>query len=196
MVTRDPSRGDDPTRAMPTTGSPTTGGTGYNRQGADSSTTTGVSSTTYSPHTDVTGYSTGQPGSTTHSEEGMTERVAETAEHARERATEMADHARERAGEVLTTATDTVDAQRDTVAGGLDTVATQLRDRAEMIPGGERTTHIAQTAADRIEGVSGYVREHEVSDMMTDLETLVRAHPMESLAVALAAGFLVGRMFK
>jgi ElaB/YqjD/DUF883 family membrane-anchored ribosome-binding protein len=108
----------------------------------------------------------------------------------------VAGQAREKATETLSHATEAADAQRDTVAGGLDTVATQLRDRAEMIPGGDRTTQIAQTAAERVEGVSTYVRDHEVSDMMSDLETVVRTHPMESLAVALAAGFLVGRMFK
>jgi ElaB/YqjD/DUF883 family membrane-anchored ribosome-binding protein len=51
-------------------------------------------------------------------------------------------------------------------------------------------------AADRLEDVSGYMREHEVSDMMSDLESLVRSHPTESLVVALAAGFLLGRALK
>jgi ElaB/YqjD/DUF883 family membrane-anchored ribosome-binding protein len=188
MVTRDPSRGnDDPTSSMPTTG------TGYNRQGTDP--TTGATSTTYSPHTDVTGYSTEQP-STTGGDASMTEKATAAAEQAREKASDVAGQARERAGEAVHAATQTVDAQRDTVAGGLDTVATQLRDRAETIPGGDKTTQLAQTAADRIEGASGYLRQHEVSDMMSDLETVVRAHPTESLVIALAAGFLVGRMFK
>jgi ElaB/YqjD/DUF883 family membrane-anchored ribosome-binding protein len=40
------------------------------------------------------------------------------------------------------------------------------------------------------------MREHEVSDMMTDVEGFVRSHPTESLVIALAAGFMLGRAFK
>jgi ElaB/YqjD/DUF883 family membrane-anchored ribosome-binding protein len=133
----------------------------------------------------------------------MTDKASEVAGTAKEKASELTGTAREKASELTGTAreklsgtTDTIDAQRDTVAGGLDTVATQLRDRAETIPGGEKTTQVAQTAAAKLENASGYLREHEVSDMMTDVERLVRNHPTESLVVALAAGFLVGRMFK
>jgi ElaB/YqjD/DUF883 family membrane-anchored ribosome-binding protein len=115
----------------------------------------------------------------------MTGKVSEKANQAREQASHAAHEAQRK-----------VDAQRDTVAGGLGTVATQLRDRAETIPGGDKSTQVAQNAAQRIEGASEYVREHEVSEMMTDLERLVRTHPTESLVVAAAAGFLVGRMFK
>jgi ElaB/YqjD/DUF883 family membrane-anchored ribosome-binding protein len=71
-----------------------------------------------------------------------------------------------------------------------------LRDKAETIPGGDKTTQAAQMAADKMETASGYLREHEVSDMLTDVQTLVRQHPTESLVVALAAGFLLGRALK
>lgn len=126
----------------------------------------------------------------------MREKASDATEQARVKAGEAAHAAREQASEKLDAAQQSVDAQRDTVAGGLDTVATQLRERAEMFPGGDATTHAAQTAARGIESASGYVREHDVNQMMSDLERVVRSHPTESLVVALAAGFLVGRMFK
>lgn len=124
------------------------------------------------------------------------DKAAQAAETAKEKAGDATHAAREQASHAVHAATGKVDAQRDTVAGSLDTVATQLRERAEMIPGGERTTEAAQTAARGIESASGYVREHDVNDMMSDLERVVRSHPTESLIVALAAGFLVGRMVK
>lgn len=212
MVSRDPAQGDTNSTSPANPVNPATGtgahGHGYNRQPGDSTTVTGFGATdTYSPHADVSGYAastevggTGETDQTT----GVKDKVAGVAGSAastvsgaagtaKERATEMAGTARERVGDVAGTATQTLDAQRDTVAGSLDTVATTLRDRAEQIPGGEKTTVIAQTAADKIETASSYLREREVSDMMTDVETFVRSHPTESLVLALAAGFLLGR---
>jgi ElaB/YqjD/DUF883 family membrane-anchored ribosome-binding protein len=220
MVTRDPASGgsDDSTRAM-TTGGTGTSGSAYDRSGATVTGTTGTSgtsapgmagatgdaTTTYSPHGAGSGAldETQVSGSTDSSSGSMTDKASEMASTAKDKATELTGTARDKASELTGTAreklsgtTETIDAQRDTVAGGLDSVATQLRDRAETIPGGEKTTQIAQTAADKIETASGYVRETEVSDMMTDVEGFVRSHPTESLVIALAAGFLIGRAIK
>ena len=90
---------------------------------------------------------------------------------AKDKATDMAGTAKDKASELTDTAkeklsgaTESIDGQRDTVAGGLDSVATQLRDRAEMIPGGEKTTQIAQTAADKrkiMDGIDPKIDEME-----------------------------------
>jgi ElaB/YqjD/DUF883 family membrane-anchored ribosome-binding protein len=166
---------------------------------------TGDATTTYSPHGAGSGSlsETQVAGDTGSSGGSMTERASDMAGTARDKATDMAGTAKDKASELTGTAreklsgtTDAVDAKRDTVAGGLDTVATQLRDRAETIPGGDKTTQVAQTAAAKIETASGYLRETEVSDMMSDVEGFVRSHPTESLVIALAAGFLVGRAIK
>lgn len=205
------------------TGSNVTGTTGTSGTSAPGMAgTTGGSSTTYSPHgegsgslseTQVSGGTmsgmSGSGSSSTDSSSGSgsaKEKATEMAGTAKDKATEVAGTAKDKATELTSTAkeklsglsggTESIDAQRDTVAGGLDTVATQLRDKAETIPGGEKTTQIAQNAAEKIETASSYLRENEVSDMMTDVERLVRSHPTESLVVALAAGFLVGRAFK
>jgi ElaB/YqjD/DUF883 family membrane-anchored ribosome-binding protein len=143
---------------------------------------------TYSPYGDQSGG--GDTGA------GMKDKAADAASMAKDKATEMAGTASEKARQATGAATEKLDAQRDTVAGGLDTVATTLRDKAETIPGGDKTTQAAQTAADKLETASTYLRQHEVNDMMSDLETMVRTHPTESLVVALAAGFLLGRALK
>jgi ElaB/YqjD/DUF883 family membrane-anchored ribosome-binding protein len=47
-----------------------------------------------------------------------------------------------------------------------------------------------------MEATARYVREHDVQDMMADLENLVRRHPGQSLIAAATVGFLLGRAFK
>jgi len=223
MVTREPTPGgDDPNTTMKTGGSGTSG-SAYDRTGATVTGTTGTSgtsapgmagtaggsSTTYSPHGEGSGSlsETQVSGGTMSGMSGSGESSTDSgSSSAKDKATEMAGTAKDKASELTSTAreklsglsggTETIDAQRDTVAGGLDTVATQLRDKAETIPGGEKTTQIAQNAAEKIETASSYLRENEVGDMMSDVERLVRSRPTESLVVALAAGFLVGRAFK
>ena len=54
----------------------------------------------------------------------------------------------------------------------------------------------AHDAADKVEATAQYVRQHDVQDMMADLENLVRRHPGQSLIAAAAVGFLLGRAFK
>jgi ElaB/YqjD/DUF883 family membrane-anchored ribosome-binding protein len=114
----------------------------------------------------------------------------------KERAGQAADQAREKVGEAANTATHMVDERRGQASEVMDTAADQIRERGETLPGGERTTEMAAMAADKVESTSAYIRDHDVQDMMSDLETLVRQHPTQSLIAAAAAGFLVGRMLR
>jgi ElaB/YqjD/DUF883 family membrane-anchored ribosome-binding protein len=120
----------------------------------------------------------------------------DVASTAKDKAMDAAGTAKDKADKVVGQATQTVDQQRDSVAGGLDSVAGSLRERADQIPGGDKTTHMAENAADKIQSASGYLRENDVNDMMQDVQVFVRQHPTESLVMAAAAGFLVGRMLK
>jgi ElaB/YqjD/DUF883 family membrane-anchored ribosome-binding protein len=186
MSAQDPTR---TTHTDPTTATPraTTGGPDVQPYSASTSytSTDTLSSTSHSPYSDQTS-----------GEAGMKDKAVDAASTAKDKAAEMAGTAGDKAKQMTGAATDKLDAQRDTVAGSLDTVATTLRDKAETIPGGDKTTQAAQMAADKMETASGYLREHEVGDMLTDVQTLVRQHPTESLVVALAAGFLLGRALK
>ena len=116
---------------------------------------------------------------------------------------QVTDRAREKAGEAMDTARSglqqaeqRVDENRGRAADSMDEAAQKLHERADSVPGGERTTEIAHQAADHLQSASEYVREHDVSDMTSDLESFVRKHPAESLIVAAAAGFLVGKMLR
>jgi ElaB/YqjD/DUF883 family membrane-anchored ribosome-binding protein len=116
---------------------------------------------------------------------------------------QVADQAREKAGEAMDTARsgmqqaeERVDEKRGTAADSVDQAAQKLRERADSMPGGERTSEMATKAADRLESTATYVRDHDVSQMTSDLEGFVRQHPTESLIAAAAAGFLMGKMLR
>jgi ElaB/YqjD/DUF883 family membrane-anchored ribosome-binding protein len=88
------------------------------------------------------------------------------------------------------------DAGRERAAEGMHTAAEQVREKAEQLPGGERTGQIAHKAADTMESAAGYMREHDVNEMASDLQQIVRDHPREALIAAAAVGFLVGRAMR
>ena len=81
------------------------------------------------------------------------------------------------------------------VVGGLATVASTLHEKAESLPGGEKVTTMAHSAADKLSATADYVREHDVNSMMADVERLVKNNPGPSLLAAAVVGFLVGRTF-
>jgi len=87
------------------------------------------------------------------------------------------------------------DENRDAAARGLQTAASSLHQQAESLPGGEKVTGLAHSAADTLTSTADYVRGHDVNGMMTDLERLVKNNPGPSLLAAAALGFLVARTF-
>lgn len=88
------------------------------------------------------------------------------------------------------------DAGRERAAEGMQTAAEQVREKAEQLPGGERTGQMAQKAADKMESAAGYMREHDVNEMASDFQQIVRDHPREALIAAAAVGFLVGKAMR
>ena len=94
------------------------------------------------------------------------------------------------------TAVDKIDESRDTAAGGLEQAATALHGKAEGLPGGEKVTSLAHATADKLTSTADYVRDHDVNQMMADVETLFKNNPGRSLLAAAVIGFLVGRAFR
>jgi hypothetical protein len=101
----------------------------------------------------------------------------------------------DKVAETATQVKDTVDANRNVAAQGLEQAASTIRDKAGSLPGGDTVTDLAQTAADKLTATAGYVRETDVNTMMADVETLVKNNPGPALMAAAVVGFLVGRAF-
>jgi hypothetical protein len=69
------------------------------------------------------------------------------------------------------------------VAVGLDAVTSSVCD-------------LLEGAAERVDRASDYLRQHELKDLLRDLEGLARRRPAAFLAGGVAAGFVLARFFK
>jgi ElaB/YqjD/DUF883 family membrane-anchored ribosome-binding protein len=111
--------------------------------------------------------------------------VRDVAQRARKAAQSMTDVARD--------AATTIDESRSTAAAGLDSAASTLRDRADELPGGETARGVARATADRLSTGAEYMRTHDATRMMADIESIVKRNPGPAIAIAATFGFLLGR---
>jgi len=75
-----------------------------------------------------------------------------------ERLSDTAAQVKEKASNLGRTAADTIDENRDAAASGLDKAASTLHETAERLPGGEKVTGLAHSAADKLSSTADYVR--------------------------------------
>lgn len=92
-------------------------------------------------------------------------------------------------------AVDKIDDNRDSVAGGLETAASTLHEKAESLPGGEKVSGLAHSAADKLSTTADYVRQHDVNSMMADVQEMVKKNPGPALLLSAVLGFLLARAF-
>jgi ElaB/YqjD/DUF883 family membrane-anchored ribosome-binding protein len=78
-----------------------------------------------------------------------------------------------------------VERSRESAARLLETLAQKV--------GGNRAV---RTAATGVQRAAHYVQAHGVKDVATGIERVVRQRPAASIAVAVVAGFLVGRALR
>jgi ElaB/YqjD/DUF883 family membrane-anchored ribosome-binding protein len=88
-------------------------------------------------------------------------------------------------------ATSAIDGGKDTLARGIDSAAAKLRERADMLPGGEKIASAAYRAADVMETAADYVGERDIREIVAEMGQLVKKHPGATLLTAAAAGFLL-----
>ena len=112
-----------------------------------------------------------------------------------ERLSDTADELKDRASDFGRTAANSVDSSRDAAASGLHRAATALHEKASSLPGGERVSGMAHATAEKLSSTADYVRDNDVSRMMSDVGDLCKRNPGPSLLAAVVIGFLVGRAF-
>jgi ElaB/YqjD/DUF883 family membrane-anchored ribosome-binding protein len=63
-----------------------------------------------------------------------------------------------------------------------------------------KITDFGRKAAEQIDGrleaTANYLREHDLKEMVTDVQELAKKYPGQSLAAAAIVGFLIGRLFR
>ena len=112
-----------------------------------------------------------------------------------DRISDSATRLKDKASEFGRKASDAIDENIASAATGLDKAAATLHGRAESLPGVDKVSSLAHSAADKLSATAGYFREHDVDRIKEDLKTLVRNNPGPSLLVAGVIGFLLGRAF-
>lgn len=90
------------------------------------------------------------------------------------------------------------DERKGTAAETLGTVAGALRGAAQDLQQGEVTAlgTYADSAAQQLDKVAGYLRENDLKGLTRDTETFARRHPEVFLGGAFLAGLLAARFFK
>lgn len=58
----------------------------------------------------------------------------------------------------------------------------------------QQVSHYADEAIAGVRAASEYVRNNDLGAMRADLESQVRAHPIATIAIGVAAGFVLGKL--
>lgn len=141
---------------------------------------------------------------------GVVEQAQQVASQAvgqvQEKASQAFGQAKETSGQVVgqvsEQAVSRLSRQKEQAAAGLGSVAEVLRHTGEELRGQEGDA-ITQTAAQysevavsKIEAVSTYLREHEMSDVVRDVENFARREPVIFMGAAFLVGMLAARFLK
>jgi hypothetical protein len=104
---------------------------------------------------------------------------------------------REVAREAKDVARTKLDEGQQAAASGLGELAGCLRTAARQV--GERNgtvARVAESAAERLEQLSGTLRSKDLDTLVRDTESFARREPMVFLGAAMAAGFIAIRFLK
>ena len=115
-------------------------------------------------------------------------------EKAMDKASEMRGMASEKASEYSGKLHEGADAGVNRAAEGLEKAAVQLRDRAEN--GGGMQEKVGVRVADSLDKTSQYLRDHEATEIWSDVERFVQQHPMQAAVGAAVAGYVVAKVLK
>jgi hypothetical protein len=117
--------------------------------------------------------------------------VAAVGNQAKQVATDLAVQAKDKIGSEL-------DAQKDRAVGSIGHVAEALRETGRSMRTGDAAiaADYADRLADRIDELTGYVRNRPLSEIAADVEQLARREPALFFGGALAVGLVAGRFLK
>lgn len=130
-----------------------------------------------------------------------TDKVEEIAVKAQEKVSETASVAKEQAKRAATQVTEqaktTVDTRMSEVANELGSVANAVRQTSYEVAGeSETVARYGERIAEHLEGVSSYLNEKGVEDVLTDLQEFARRQPAVFLGGAFMLGMVVGRFVR
>lgn len=123
--------------------------------------------------------------------------VAQTAkDQGREVVGEAKRQARNLYGEARNTLTTQTSQQQQRAAGGLRSLAEEMRSMAQNSGQSGPVTELAHQAADRVHGVAGWLEQREPGDILNEVKNYARRNPGTFLVGAAVLGVLAGRLTK
>jgi uncharacterized membrane protein len=95
-------------------------------------------------------------------------------------------------------ATDRLQEQKQRTADGVTGMAQAVRQTGQSLRTSDQTAlaGYADQAADQLERLSGYLRRHDVQDLIWEVEGFARRRPAAFIGLAFGAGFLAARFLK
>ncbi|MEW2431295.1 hypothetical protein AB0877_25055 [Micromonospora sp. NPDC047644] len=121
--------------------------------------------------------------------------VAQTAkEQGAEVGREAARQARNLYGEARSQLASQTGEQQRRAAGGLRSLADEMRSMAEQGGQAGPVSELARQAADRVHGVAGWLEERQPGDLITEVRDYARRNPGTFLVGAAVLGVLAGRL--
>lgn len=133
----------------------------------------------------------GDRSSTSSTAEDLKDQASEAAHSVRERASEIAVQAKEKVQGSGKAVRSYIDDKRQPAANALDRTASGIRDRSDRSV--NAVVNATNRSAEKLEKTAEYLRSHDAEAMLDDTKTLVKRHPTQSMIVAVALGFLLGR---
>lgn len=79
---------------------------------------------------------------------------------------------------------------------GTETRQTGVQPALDMDRVAGARARLQARASHAVEVSTDYLRGHDLDEMRGDLEREIRAHPIKSIAIALGAGYVLGRLFR
>jgi beta-phosphoglucomutase-like phosphatase (HAD superfamily) len=137
------------------------------------------------------GSTTGQYGSTGGATEQAKQQGQQLASQARQQASELATRGGEQIKSQLANQKHEASQRMLPVQAALRETAQQLRKQGQG-----STASYTDSAADRVERISGYLRETDVDEIADEVRGFARSRPAVFLSGAAALGFLVTRFLK
>ncbi|MEV0157491.1 hypothetical protein AB0H57_27715 [Micromonospora sp. NPDC050686] len=121
--------------------------------------------------------------------------VAGTAkEQGKEVVSEATRQARNLYGEARNQLTAQSSQQQQRAAGGLRSLAEEMRTMAQNGGGSGPVTELAHQAADRVHGVAGWLEQREPGDLLNEVKSYARRNPGTFLVGAALLGVVAGRL--
>ena len=133
---------------------------------------------------------------------GAKEQLSQAVDALTSQAAPVLDQAQDKAGQVLDQAreqaTSQLEVQKERLVDSLDAVvhAAQQTGRQLREQGQDNVATYADRAAQQAQRLSGYLRAHEVDDLVGEAESFARRQPQLFLAGGLALGLVAARFFK